>query len=157
LEILVKNNKDMEHVLSRIYDREEKLIYQNSFFTKILRKANEEDEQKLKRDLLSDLRIIYNIKEGPLEYVKKNLTDPVRQFILYKLDRVYFKGFASNFSVIESVNEPIPGTINYFGQTNFQNITEYVCKDVPSSENNITMSKNILSKAISALEKELQE
>ena len=155
MEIVEKSYKGLDAVLNRIYDNEEKLISLNSFFTKMLRKTKNVDEQKLEMDLLLDLKAIYSVPKAPFEYVRRNMTDLTRQFSLWKLDKVYSREFSQNFYGMEKVEDRILGTDNQFSQTNMLNNIIYVCKDVPKTETNIVKAKEIVRIAIVALEKKL--
>ena len=145
-----------DDIVDRIHKNEYELAWMNSLYSKILRRNTKDKEmkaEKLKNELIDDMKRISENKKMAFRYVESLMTDPIRQFQIGKLDKLYGKGFSDHFSVIESFG-------NYIrDQDQFASILQmpiYVCKSVPETQENIDNAFFIVRFALDGLSNEIQ-
>jgi hypothetical protein len=156
LEIVSKNDKEIEAALGRITENEDKVIKIHSFFNKMLRKVNAYDEDAIAKSLLYDFMIIRDSREAEFEYASKNMLDIKRQFELDKLDKLYGKEYSANLFKLENSGENINQFQNSQYVGNFPGQSIYLCMRVPHTESNIEKAGIVVEIVINALSKRLE-
>lgn len=158
MEITAKSSNEIETVLDRIMDNEDKVIKAHStvtkaysFFYRMLRKSEKYDENTVAKSLLDDFRAIRENREAEFEYVSRNMLDPLKQFELDKLDKFYGKGYAANLFKLENSGEAIDQFQNSQYIVNLPGQTIYVCRQVPHTESNMEKARNVVETVIEAL------
>jgi len=138
-----------DDIVDRIHKNEYELAWMNSLYSKILRRNTERKEikaKKLKNELIDDMKHISENKKMTFKYVESLMMDPIRQFQIGKLDKLYGKGFSDRFSVIKSSGSYIRDQDQ--SALILQNMLIYVCKSVPETQENIDNAFSIVRFAL---------
>ncbi len=151
LEITAKSKSRIEIALDRIMNVENEVIMANSLLYRIFRKTNMYDENAVAKSLLEDFMMIRGNREAEFEYASRNMLNPVKQFELGKLDKLYGKEYSANLFGLENSGESINQFQNspYIG--NFPEQTLYMCMRVPHTESNVEKAGKVVEIAIGAL------
>ncbi len=160
----MKLEKNAAELIRSISGAEDRLIECNSFLKRIssLRGSskwkNEASKAECAKIILSNLKELQKLEDGPIEYVRKST---IGQYGMYRIEEIvslYYKGMLDQLNSLEKNITLMP--FQYLQNDNYsqheQSICAYIWTGIPATEYNKTKCGEIVGRIINHLESKCQ-